>query len=166
METGSIHHFKSLYRLAFLSPIEMTDPSLTISLSNSLTQEGARPTALAISFVVVSPFFLSKLRIIVLLFNAFPLVFVAGLSLVCRWFVAGIFVRGSVTITRSGPKVSSIVGVANPDSLQTEKMPGTPLPARSPILRRFNIFMIPLFLGSETPPKSICSLPVRIEPGF
>ena len=42
----------------------------------------------------------------------------------------------------------------------------TPLPARSPIPIILNIFIRALFLGSEMPPLSICSLPVRIYSGF
>lgn len=93
-----------------------------------------------------------------------------------QFFIHGCFIglsvsacfseKTSVKIVRSGSYCSSTIGSVQPWEDQTAKISGTPLPARSPIPIILNIFIRALFLGSEMPPLSICSLPVRIYPGF
>lgn len=66
----------------------------------------------------------------------------------------------------SGSKLSFMIGSSQPSSSHTLKILGTPLPACSPISIMLNIFIKLLFLGSDFPPRRICSFPGLIYPGF
>ncbi len=76
------------------------------------------------------------------------------------------FSNDNTSVVLPGSKFSIISGDSNPSSDHVFRMSGTPLPARSPISIRLNIFINPLFRGSDTPPRIYCSLPTRIQPGF
>lgn len=64
--------------------------------------------------------------------------------------------KGKRQTVRSGSKRFSIVGSFRCSSSHTLKIFGTPLPERSPILMRLNIFIKVLFLGSDFLPCFIC----------
>ena len=58
-------------------------------------------------------------------------------------------------VRAASPNRSSITGSFQSCSSHTRKISGTPLPARSPIFIRLNIFISALFLGSDSPPLRI-----------
>ena len=62
--------------------------------------------------------------------------------------------------------IAIIMAVRLTHAFQMFMILGIPLPARSPISTRLNIFINPRFRGSETPPRIICIFPVRLYPGL
>ena len=79
-------------------------------------------------------------------------------------FFIAVFFNGRTISILSGLNFSAMTGDSKPSSFQTENMLGIPLPARSPISMRLNIFMIVLFLGSEMPPTFAASTSIRNLP--
>ena len=77
------------------------------------------------------------------------------------------FSNGNIKHTLSGFSFSVISGIAKSVPVQALKIIGKPLPARSPIFIRLNIFIKPELRGSEIPPfiassKSILNVPALV----
>ena len=87
-----------------------------------------------------------------------PPVFAAGF---CRRFSSG-----KTKTVRSGSNDSAMTGCDKPHALHPSTIFGRPLPARSPISTRENIFAIVALRGSETPPARALSISTRNPPGF
>lgn len=87
-------------------------------------------------------------------------------SLFIAAFLSSLLENKSVNVVRSGSSCSVISGVVQFCSRQTRKIFGMPLPARSPISIRLNIFSIAPLRGSETPPLFAASISMRKLPGL
>ena len=68
-------------------------------------------------------------------------------------FLSSLLNSGNTSVLRSSSEETRIVGSLQPCCFQTEKIFGKPLPARSPISIRLNIFIIVPLRGSEMPPE-------------
>ena len=137
----------------------------------SLVRDNPRPSEAATSPVLAEPSLkrssttaCSFSRVILPVFAAgfcrrfLPPVFAAGF---CRRFSSG-----KTKTVRSGSNDSAMTGCGKPHALHPSTIFGRPLPARSPISTRENIFAIVALRGSETPPARALSISTRNPPGF
>lgn len=108
-----------------------------------------RPMCSAISDAFASKCSVKKARIV-----SFILVLIGN-------FLSPIFSNVSVNKVLSCSSCSVITGIIQPCSRQMRKIFGIPLPVRSPISMRLNIFRIVPLRGSEIPPLLPASISIR-----
>lgn len=139
-------------------PSETTRPLATMPERTSLVRDNPRPSEAATSPVLAEPS-LKRSSTTACSFSRVILpVFAAGF---CRRFSSG-----KTKTVRSGSNDSAMTGCGKPHALHPSTIFGRPLPARSPISTRENIFAIVALRGSETPPARALSISTRNPPGF